>query len=60
MLWWIVSNLAHFKRFSYLTILFWLFTIYVILNSSLYILAVGKKSYASYHQYCIEYQFWQM
>ena len=58
--WWIVTNLAHFKRFSPLNILFWLSTIYVILHSLLYILATGKKSSASYHQYCIKYQFWQM
>ena len=44
MLWWIVTTSAHFKRFSHLNILFCLFTIYVILHPSLYILAAFKKS----------------
>ena len=60
MLWWIVTTSAHLKRFWRLHILFCLFTIYIILHSSVYILAAGKKSYASYHWYCIEYQFWEM
>ena len=48
---------VHFKRFSRVNVLFCLVIVSAILHPSVYILTASKKSYASCHQYCIEYRF---